>query len=44
MYDVHPNDLTKAVHSGALVAKMVGRRYRFHVDDLKAWFDALPRA
>lgn len=44
LYDVHPNEISAAIHSGALVAKKVNRRYRIDTDALEAWFEGLPDA
>lgn len=44
MYGVSLNTIRRAIHSGALKARMVGPKYRIDVEDLAAWFDALPEA
>lgn len=44
MFGVSDNDVSRAIHSGALRAKRPGRQYLIHIDDAKAWFEALPDA
>lgn len=44
MYGVGEKVITQAIHSGALPAKLVSRRYRIGVGDLAAWFASLPDA
>lgn len=44
MYGISLNTIRRAIHAGSLRARMVGRSYRLDVDDLAAWFAALPEA
>lgn len=44
LYGVSFDTIKRAIHAGDLKAKRVGRRYRVHRDDLRAWWDSLPDA
>ena len=44
LYGVSFDTIKRAVNSGHLRAKRVGRRYRIGRADLRAWFESLPDA
>jgi excisionase family DNA binding protein len=39
---VSPDTIRRAIRSGTLAAKHVGRGYRIAASSLEAWWDALP--